>query len=161
MSRATENVLRNGVDHIGDNLFQPEDMLLDATLAPIMFKVTGGSFKEIAGINLTKAGPYANDPIDATGPKATANQRQTITSGTGRCHHCGRILEEGEGIADHIPPTSLANNQQQLLYRQCDTCRSIQATALRWPAKYSPMLRKVDFYRPWRTYYDLRQVYEK
>jgi hypothetical protein len=156
-SRATENVLKKGVDHAGDGLWDPADMVRDAVLAPIMFKATGGAFREIAPVSLYSAGPYATKGIPATGIKSTAAQRAALNDSAGRCHQCGQLLEPGQGIADHIPPSSISNGAPQILFRQCNNCMGQQAKSLRWPDYYDKYYRyQGDFFRPWRTYFDLR-----
>lgn len=132
-------------------------MVRDAVLAPIMFKATGGAFREIAPVSLYSAGPYATKGIPATGIKSTAAQRAALNDSARRCHQCGRSLEAGLGIADHIPPSSISNGAPQLLLRQCKGCMAQQSESLRWPQVVSEYCKYPgDSVRPRRYYYDLR-----
>lgn len=76
-------------------------------------------------------GPFAKESIKASGPRVTAEETRTITA-IGKesgCHLCGTSdpgTKSGNYIGDHIPPTKLANGEEQRLFPSCLTCSNAQ-----------------------------------
>jgi hypothetical protein len=152
-SRATENVLR-GKD-IAEGLFQPEDMVLDATLSVAFFKLAGGNFNQIAPSDITRAGAYARESVPSSGPRVTqaeSAQIQTLGDRWG-CHTCGAMQPGGRWgtwHGDHQLPTSIAGNSPQVLYPQCAYHSRLQGWHL---ARGTTRLVYHIWDGAWRPYY--------
>jgi hypothetical protein len=91
---------------------------------------------------------WARGSVVSTSPTATAPQRFLVNK-IGRvhgCHHCGdrQLFGWKKFIADHMPPTKMANEMNQVfwrrwlglhvkqsLYPQCQSCFQLQGNAVR------------------------------
>jgi hypothetical protein len=91
---------------------------------------------------------WARGSVVSTSPTATAPQRYQVNK-IGRvhgCHHCGdrQLFGWKTFIADHMPPTKMANEMNQVfwrrwfgfrvsqsLYPQCQSCFQLQGNAVR------------------------------
>jgi hypothetical protein len=141
-SRATANVLQG--QPLGEGLFEPSDMALDAVASIASFKVFGGNLRTVTYTDLAGRGAYAVEGIPATGPQSTSAQRAAIQKIGNKygCHHCGsRSPQAQQWFFDHIPPTKIASGTTQIGYPQCRICLEKQATALRHPQAYSRIVR--------------------
>lgn len=93
--------------------------------------------------------PYSlSGAVPSTSPRANLNERIAVNK-KGRifgCHHCGsrQILSRQKFIADHMPPTKMANEMneswwrkllnikvKQGLWPQCQSCFQMQGSAVR------------------------------
>jgi hypothetical protein len=80
-------------------------MLIDALLGAVAFKVTGGSFRSVMPSDLVKPGAIARESIPAAGMQyATDEKRRELIRMFRRdgCHHCGTT--KGAVVGDHMPP---------------------------------------------------------
>mmetsp|Transcript_4140 Transcript_4140/g.7025 ORF Transcript_4140/g.7025 Transcript_4140/m.7025 type:complete len:141 (+) Transcript_4140:776-1198(+) len=86
--------------------------------------------------------------VPSSSPVATLNERIRVNK-KGRllgCHHCGsrQLLSRERFIADHMPPTKIANEMNESLWRrwlnikvkqalwpQCQSCFQMQGSAVR------------------------------
>ncbi len=83
--------------------------------------------------DLTQKGPFAVESIPAAGPSSrlnVADRTKLNEIGAQRgCQHCGASspgTKSGNWIADHIPPTAIAEGESQRLYPSCASCSAKQ-----------------------------------
>ncbi len=106
-----------------------------AVLGAAAGKVATVGIQKILGpsraFSTLRPGPFARNPIRATGPRVTAAQSRHVTR-VGQCHSCGTTSPgraSGVFTGDHQPATGLiAREAEQLLFSQCVGCQGIQAT---------------------------------
>ncbi|MEW5311094.1 MAG: hypothetical protein WDW38_002837 [Sanguina aurantia] len=141
-----------------------EELLVDALLGALCFKMCKGSFRRIMPSNLKKVGANAHlsIPIGSTEYKnpVQKNHLEAIFRRDG-CHHCGS--RRGEVIGDHIPPNKVVKDAVaaaasndffqalvtkaasalrlvddpavvQRYYAQCRSCSDQQGSLLRHPS---------------------------
>ncbi|DBA72524.1 TPA: hypothetical protein ACH3X2_010284 [Trebouxia sp. C0005] len=88
--------------------FQSRDILLDAAMGIILYKMMGGSFRSVMPSDLFKPGALARGSLPAAGKEYASDTFRgelKILMRRDGCHHCGR--RKGKTIGDHIPPNKL------------------------------------------------------
>eukprot|EP00884_Botryococcus_braunii_P002018 jgi/Botrbrau1/11817/Bobra.0224s0016.1 len=94
-------------------LWQPEDLVLDAMVGLLLFKMLGGRFRNTLPSDLFQRGSFAVESLPATGSVYASEthkaklRRFMIRDG---CHHCGR--KHGRTVGDHIPPNKLVHGSK-------------------------------------------------
>ena len=131
-----------------------DEILADALLGLIGFRLVGGRFCEMLPSDLCFPGAMARESLRAPGQSYADNSARRELGMLFRrhgCHHCGR--KTGEFVGDHMPPNKIFNGNggplktawqralyglsrpgiagiKQRYFPQCRPCSQLQASAV-------------------------------
>lgn len=100
-------------------LLRRHDLLLDACMGVILYKLMGGRFRNLMPSDLFKPGSLARGSLPAPGAQYASEMFRDelkILMRRDGCHHCGKT--KGKTIGDHIPPNKLAHGSRKEVQSQ-------------------------------------------
>ncbi|KAL3159584.1 hypothetical protein ABBQ38_009997 [Trebouxia sp. C0009 RCD-2024] len=116
--------------------FLRKDLLLDACMGIILYKMMGGRYRNVMPSDLFKRGALARGSLPAPGKRyASENFRDELRILMRRdgCHHCGK--KQGRTVGDHIPPNKQVWGSSKDLTSQV---QELMGTSRRKPLRTKP-----------------------